>query len=169
MGWQLLTVKLKGWFFFCEPFPSFHAMPAVHFYCVLCGAALQIPADFGYDLTQCECCSRHVPVPKPAAGLGNFTRYAPVFPPDVLGLLVKFECPACYAVLYADARYEGHEVVCTRCGVRAGIPRWSNVPAWPHPSEAGEKAPASLKAPALSEEEIDFLRGEKSRKPKAAA
>ena len=150
-------------------------MPAVHFYCILCGAALQTSSDSGYNLMQCDHCSRHVPVPKPVSGLGDFTRYAPVFPPEVLELLVKFQCAACDRVLYVDARYEGREVACPDCDARTGVPRWSDVPSWPHPSEMSGKtrlrttpSRSAMKAPTLSEEEIDFLRGEESNKPAAA-
>jgi DNA-directed RNA polymerase subunit RPC12/RpoP len=97
-----------------------------------------------------------------------------VFPPDVLELLVKFQCTSCGSALYADARYEGREVVCTSCSARTGIPRWSNVPNWPRFSEAGQitrmrtsGASAAAKAPTLSVDEIEFLRGTESRKPEA--
>ena len=151
-------------------------MPTVHFYCVLCGSALQSPSDSLDDLSQCPSCSRYVPVPRRANGPGSFANYAPVFPPDVMELLVKFQCTSCGSALYADARYEGRDVVCTSCGARTRIPRWSNVPDWPRFSEAGQIArmrgsgsSARAQAPALSADEIEFLRGTESRKPEAVA
>ena len=142
--------------------PDFSTMSTVHFFCVLCGNALQTSADSRYDLLKCTCCSRHVPVPRPVNGPGNASNYPPVFPPDVLGLLVKFKCTTCGGVLHADARYEGHAVVCSTCNAHTAVPRWSNTPAWTLPV-------ARASAPALSEEEIDFLRGGETGKPEAAA
>src|SRR5689334_22341592 len=97
MGCQLFAVKLNGRFFFVSQFHglSRYAMPDVHFYCVLCGTALEASSESHYDLVKCHCCSRHVPVPRPAHGPGNVSAYSPVFPPDVLELLVKFQCTAC--------------------------------------------------------------------------
>src|SRR5882724_8301334 len=63
---------------------SFHAMSTVHFFCVLCGTALQISSGSRQDLIKCSCCSRHVPVPRRADIEGDFTSYQPVFPPEVL-------------------------------------------------------------------------------------
>jgi predicted RNA-binding Zn-ribbon protein involved in translation (DUF1610 family) len=95
-----------------------------------------------------------------------------VFPPDVLELLIKFQCTDCSSVLHADARYEGRDVTCPDCGAKTGIPRWSSMPGWPRFSDAEEDAgrpPAEVKAPTLSDDEIDFLRGADSGKPEAAA
>ena len=151
-------------------------MPAVHFYCILCGTALQSPSDSRHDLTQCTGCSRYVPVPRPANGPGNHTQYPPVFPPDVLELSVKFQCTACGSALRTDARCEGRSVACPHCHAKIRIPRWSSVLNWPRPLKPGEpprqRAPrpaAELKAPVLSVEEIDYLSGAESRKPEAAA
>ena len=152
--------------------PSFYVMSTVHFYCVLCGSALQTSADSRYELLKCPCCSRYVPVPRPVNGPGNTASYPPVFPPDVLGLLVKFQCGACQAVLHADARYEGHAVVCSSCGAHAAVPRWSNTPSWPLPllsDESRQRASRRAAAPTLSVEEIDFLRGTDSGKSEAVA
>ncbi|MDR3401667.1 MAG: hypothetical protein P4L99_04130 [Chthoniobacter sp.] len=151
-------------------------MPAVHFYCVLCGAALQTSSESRYDLMKCDCCSRYVPVPRPVNVTGDFTRYQTVFPPEVLGLSVKFQCSTCHAVISADARCEGRHLTCDECGAKTAVPRWSNVANWPRFSEAGKIARLRAKRPAvraepptLSVEEIDFLRGTESRKPEAAA
>jgi DNA-directed RNA polymerase subunit RPC12/RpoP len=151
-------------------------MSTVPFYCVLCGAALQISSDSRYDLVKCACCSRYVPAPRLMDGPAN-SAYPPVFPPGVLELLVKFECTACGSVLHADARCEGRDARCPSCRARTGIPRWSNAPGWPFPADADEQtrtrppqAPDRAAVPALSVEEIDFLRGEaESGKPEAAA
>ncbi|EDY17067.1 hypothetical protein CfE428DRAFT_5412 [Chthoniobacter flavus Ellin428] len=151
-------------------------MPDVHFYCVLCGTALQTSSESHYDLVKCPSCTRHVPVPRPAHGPGNVAAYPPVFPPEVLELLLKFQCTACGAVLHADARDEGREANCPECNSRTGIPRWSNVPASPLLAEFGDRsrhgsrrAPAGAVAPTLSVEEIEFLRGMETGNPEAAA
>ncbi len=176
MGCQLSTVKLNGRFFFREPSPSFHAMPAVHFYCVLCGTALQTSSESRYDLTKCPCCSRYVPVPRPVHLTGDFSRYQPVFPPEVLGLSVKFQCSTCGSTISADARCEGRQLHCDDCGAKAVVPRWSNVASWSRASEADKiarlratRSPARVVPPTLSVDEIDFLRGTESPKPEAAA
>ncbi|MEP6672321.1 MAG: hypothetical protein ABJF10_24365 [Chthoniobacter sp.] len=150
-------------------------MPAVQFYCVLCGSALQTSSDSRYDLTKCPCCSRYVPVPRPVNLTGDFSRYQPVLPPEVLGLSVKFQCTTCGVVIAADARCEGRQLRCDDCGAKTTVPRWSNVASWRF-SEAGQIArlraarpPVRVEPPTLSVDEIDFLRGTESRKPEAAA
>ena len=99
-----------------------------------------------------------------------------MFPPEVLELLIKFQCTACSATLHADARCEGRDVVCPGCGARTGIPRWSSVLGSSLPSEADERArpraphkPGAAETPTLSVDEIDFLRGPEPGKPEAAA
>jgi transcription elongation factor Elf1 len=151
-------------------------MSTVHFYCVHCGSALQSAAESRYDLVKCGACARYVPVPRPSNGPGNFSSYPHVFPPDVLGLLVKFKCAACDGVLHADARYEGQAVICTGCGAHAPVPRWSNTPGWPLPKDAAEhgrqrtaQGVGRVAPPMLSPEEIEFLRGVETGKPEAAA
>lgn len=152
-------------------------MSAVHFYCVLCGAALQTSADSRYDLLKCPGCTRYVPVPRPAHGPGNFAAYPPVFPPEVLELLLKFPCSACHTVLQTDARCEGREFACPECGEQTTIPHWSNMPHQePARAESGESTrrrsrllSERIEAPILSEEELDFLRGAEPGKPEAAA
>ena len=161
---------------FFSPSRLANTMSAVHFYCVLCGAALQTSADSRYDLQQCHCCTRYVPVPRPANGPGDLAAYPPVFPPEVLELLLKFQCAACGVALHTDARCEGRELECPDCGQQTAIPRWSNVPQRPLSSESGETTrrrnsmlSGRMTAPVLSEEEIDFLRGGEPGKPEAAA
>jgi hypothetical protein len=152
-------------------------MSAVHFYCVLCGAALQTSADSRYDLLKCHCCTRYVPVPRPAHGPGTFAAYPPVFPPEVVELLLKFHCAACATVLQTDARCEGREFTCPECNEQTTIPHWSNMPHQVSmPSETAEPARRRSHllsdrpmAPVLSDEEIDFLRGTEPGKPEAAA
>jgi len=151
-------------------------MSTVHFYCILCGSALQSAVDSRYDLVKCGACARYVPVPRPVNGPGNFASYPHVFPSDVLGLLVKFKCVGCDCVLHADARYEGQAVVCTGCGTHAPVPRWSNAPSWPLPKDAAEQArqraglgTSRVAPPTLSAEEVEFLRGADVGKPEAAA
>ncbi len=65
MGCQLVIVKLNGRFFFENRARASTPMSAVHFYCVLCGTALETSSDSRHDLTKCPCCSRYVPVPRP--------------------------------------------------------------------------------------------------------
>src|SRR5476651_1275208 len=132
---------------FSRAVPSFHAMSTIQFYCVLCGVGLQTSSNSRYDLMRCPCCSRHVPVPRPASGPGNLSHYPPVFPPDVLELSVKFLCTACGSALRADARCEGREVTCPDCGGKTGIPRWSNVPGGPRLAEAGEQTEMAAARP----------------------
>ncbi len=107
---------------------------------------------------------------------GNPNSYQAVFPPEVLGLSVKFRCDACGAVISADARCEGRPLACDDCGIKVTVPRWSDVATWPRFSEAGQIArlrasqpPARVEPPTLTVEEIDFLRGTDSGKPEAAA
>ncbi|HSI13882.1 MAG TPA: hypothetical protein VK961_17685 [Chthoniobacter sp.] len=151
-------------------------MSAVHFYCVLCGAALQTSAESRYDLLQCHACTRHVPVPRPAHGHGNFAAYPPVFPPEVLELSLKFQCAVCQAVLQTDARCEGREFACPQCGEETTIPCWSNMPHQgparleSDPARRRSRQPSTrIEAPVLSEEELEFLRGVEPGKPEAAA
>jgi len=99
-----------------------------------------------------------------------------VFPPQVLELLLKFQCTECGAVLHADARDEGREANCPECHSRTGIPHWSNVPAAPLFGELGDRSRhgsrrsfAGAVAPTLSVEEIEFLRGVETGNPEAAA
>lgn len=151
-------------------------MSAVHFYCVLCGTALQTSADSRYDLLQCHACTRYVPVPRPAHGPGNFAAYPPVFPPEVLELLLSFECTACHAALQTDARCEGREFACPQCGEQTTVPRWSHTPQLLVQAETTETMrrrsrllSARVEVPVLSEEELEFLRGNEPGKPEAAA
>lgn len=150
-------------------------MSSIQFYCVLCGSALEVPRDAQHDLMKCEACSRNVPVPRRAKGVGNFKCYPHVFPPEVLELLVKFQCSGCGAKLYADARCEGRDVVCADCGVHTRIPIWSNVPDGPKfldPEKIGRRQvtnTARREAPVLSPEEVEFLRGASPGQPEAAA
>jgi DNA-directed RNA polymerase subunit RPC12/RpoP len=176
MGRRVCTVKPQRRNFFFPAFPSFHAMSTVRFYCVLCGAALQISSDSRHDLAKCPCCSRHVPVPRRVNLAGDCTSYQFVFPPEVLEIAVKFQCSCCGAVIRADARCEGRQVTCDDCGAKTAIPRWSNGSSWLQFSETGHFAgrPATrqstgVRGPILTPEEIDFLRGAESRKPGAAA
>ena len=165
-----------GGSFFSEPPGLLRPMSSIQFYCVLCGSALEIPGDSQHDLIKCEACSRIVPVPRRAKGVGNFKCYPHVFPPEVLDLLVKFQCSGCQAKLYADARCEGREVICSGCGAHTRVPIWSNVPDGPRFFEPGKigRAPAKdsasrEKAPVLSAEEVEFLRGATPGQPEAAA
>jgi predicted RNA-binding Zn-ribbon protein involved in translation (DUF1610 family) len=151
-------------------------MSAVHFYCVLCGAALQTSADSRYDLLQCHACTRYVPVPRAAHGPGNFAAYPPVFPPEVLELLLKFQCAVCNTLLQTDARYEGREFACPQCAGETTIPCWSNMRHSLLRAETDEPSRRRSRllsdrvaAPILSEEELDFLRGVEPGKPEAAA
>jgi predicted RNA-binding Zn-ribbon protein involved in translation (DUF1610 family) len=151
-------------------------MSAVHFYCVLCGVALQTSAESRYDLLQCHACARYVPVPRPAHGPGNFAAYPPVFPPEVLELLLKFQCSVCNTLLQTDARCEGRDFACPQCGQQTTIPRWSNIPGLPARAETGETSRRRSRmlsdrvdAPILSEEELEFLRGIEPGKPEAVA
>src|SRR5579862_5100819 len=122
MGCQLWAVKPKGGFFFCRAIPGFHTMSTFHFYCILCGAPLEISSDSRYDLIKCHRCTRHVPVPKRANLAGDSTSYQSVFPPEVLELSVKFQCSGCGVAIRADARCEGRQVACDECGAKTAIP-----------------------------------------------
>jgi hypothetical protein len=151
-------------------------MSTFQFYCVLCGSALEIPSDSQHDLMKCDACARIVPVPRRAKGVGNFKCYPHVFPPDVLELLIKFQCSGCGSKLYADARCEGREAICSGCGAHTRIPIWSNVPEGPRflePEKIGPARAAASEArgevPALSPEELEFLRGARPGQPEAAA
>jgi len=172
MGCQLGRVKLYGRFFF-GPSLIFTPMSTVHFYCVLCGQPLETSTDLDIDLTKCHACSRTVPVPRRVKGSGNFKSYPPVFPPEVLDLLVKFQCTTCDSELYADARCEGRHVVCCTCGEHTPIPQWSTGAIGHRFVNFGAGGPLAngalpLEAPVLSPEEIDFLRGTTSGIPEVA-
>jgi DNA-directed RNA polymerase subunit RPC12/RpoP len=143
-------------------------MSTVHFFCVLCGTALQSPGDALYDLMQCQVCSRHVPVPRPLTGPVNVSSYPPVLPPEVLELLVTFQCTSCGSIIQADARYEGRDATCPDCHGVTGIPRWSLPPGSRRAAPTRARA-AGAKLPTLTIEEIDFLRGPQTGTPEAAA
>jgi len=151
-------------------------MPTLSFYCVICGTSLESSSDSQYDLLKCHGCSRHVPVPRPVGLVGKFTNCQSVLPPRVLELTVTFQCTKCESRLRTDARWEGRRISCPDCGGTTEIPRWSTVPSWPRSPAARDKArvpalppPLRAKPATLSVEEIDFLRGEASSKPEAAA
>ena len=139
-------------------------MPIVNFYCVLCGSALQISSESPRETLKCGCCSRHVPVPKSSRDFYDAASAQPVLPPEVLELLVKFQCTTCGTELYADARSEGRDVVCSSCKKRTGIPRWSD-----RLVRRNARPAMRAHAPTLSAEEIDFLRGSESGKPGVTA
>ena len=134
-------------------------MPTIRFFCVICGTALQGKTDARDDVIECHSCARQVPVPGLVKMPGRSAGCAPVFPPDVLALEVKFLCAACQSPLRADARWEGREVVCPVCKNSARIPEWSRVAWHPHKTDAGRstKAPELSDAARLSSEEIEFL------------
>jgi DNA-directed RNA polymerase subunit RPC12/RpoP len=139
-------------------------MPTVNFYCVLCGSALQISSESTRDYLKCERCSHDAPVPRTAHEHHDSASAPPVFPPEVLELLVKFQCTACRAELYADARSEGRDVVCSTCKVRTRIPRWSD-----RLVRRGMRSSTRAHVPTLSAEEMDFLRGSESGQPGVTA
>jgi DNA-directed RNA polymerase subunit RPC12/RpoP len=137
-------------------------MPTIRFFCVICGTTLTAPADSPKNIVECPSCSRCVPVPRPVGLTGRLTRCAPVFPPDVLELEVKFLCAFCNNRLRADARWEGRSVICPVCSEKTGVPRWSAGFRWSgvnHETDTPDVRAASTPAtaPRLSEDEIAFL------------
>lgn len=101
---------------------------------------------------------------------GRLTRCAPVFPPDVLELEVKFLCAFCNNRLRADARWEGRSVICPVCSEKTGVPRWSAGFRWSgvnHETDIPDVRPAS--APRLSEDEIAFLTDAATAIPEAVS
>lgn len=139
-------------------------MPTIRFFCVICGTALSAPADSPKNLVECTNCSRTVPVPRPVGLTGRLTRCAPVFPPDVLELEVKFLCSLCNNRLRVDARWEGRSVVCPVCSEKTKVPRWSTGFRWAgvnHETDNPAVRHASDAADAtehrLSADEIAFL------------
>lgn len=147
-------------------------MPTISFYCVICGTSLEASSDSQFDLIECHACTRYVPVPRPANLKGNFTKCQSVLPRRVLELSVTFHCMACDSRLRTDARWEGRRIACPDCGGKTEVPRWSTVPSWPSPPELPmpeKRRPIRMEAAVLSREEIEFLRGEGSSSPEAAA
>ena len=153
-------------------------MPTICFFCVLCGAALQVSSESADDLMECRSCARHVPVPRLANLLGRSRDYLPVLPPEILELTVKFRCTQCSSPLRADARTEGRGVTCPDCEGSTKVPRWSTALAWPPTVSKGSRAaprpmpamrmPIATEAAPLSVEEIDFLSGQIAKSPGAA-
>ena len=117
------------------------------------------------DIAECPNCARMVPMPKPVSIAGQTAGCAPVFPPEVLELEVKFLCTACNNRLRADARWEGRRVTCPVCTEKTRVPRWSDVAQWSRvsdesvPAARAVGAPAEAAAVSLSREEIEFLSG----------
>ena len=140
-------------------FPRLNPMPTIRFFCIICGTGLRGTSDSRDHVTECPSCTRRVPVPQLADIHGDSGNYAPVLPPDVLELSVKFLCAACRSPLRADARWEGRTVVCPVCGDKTGVPRWSRVTHWPRSQDSGKGTPSSVAPDAtkLSEDEIAFL------------
>ena len=134
-------------------------MPTIRFFCVICGTALQGKTDARDDVVECHSCARLVPVPRLAEGPGRAAGCAPVFPPEVLALEVKFLCTECQSPLRADARWEGRRVACPVCGNGTLIPQWSKVPPDPRKADFVQRAnaPGLSDAARLSPDEIDFL------------
>ena len=143
-------------------------MPSIRFFCVICGTALKGTTDSPGDVVECHSCGRHVPVPRLANVTGPSAGCAPVLPPEILALEVKFLCTSCQSRLGADARWEGRGVICPVCGDKTRVPQWSNLSQWPFKPEAaqGAKTPGTVK---LSSEEIAFLSQPAPIKPGAAA
>src|SRR5262245_38158370 len=100
-------------------------MSTIRFFCVICGTALEGKASAHGDVVECHACARQVPVPGLVKMPGGTVECAPVFPPDVLALEVKFLCTSGRSPLRADARWEGRKVVCPVCKDSTQIPRWS--------------------------------------------
>ena len=133
-------------------------MPTIRFFCVICGTALKATTDTPTGVVECHSCARHVPVPVLANAPGHAAGCAPVFPPEVLALELKFLCTSCQSRLGADARWEGRGVICPVCGDRTRVPRWSGVAEWPRTAETAQKTRApGIPDATLSSEEIAFL------------
>ena len=138
-------------------------MPHIRFYCVICGTSMQASAESANDIVECPNCARVVPVPKLTSLSGQMTGCAPVFPPEVLDIEVKFLCTACNNRLRADARWEGRSVICPVCTEKTRVPRWSSVAQWSRlpdgnpPPARGVGASPEAAAVSLSLEEIEFL------------
>ena len=142
-------------------------MPTIRFFCVICGTALKGTTESPTSVVECHSCSRHVPVPRLADVPGSSVGCAPVFPPEILAVEVKFLCTSCQSRLGADARWEGRGVICSVCGDRTRVPRWSRVSQWPR-ADDGAKTPG-LGNVTLSSEEIAFLSSPAPTNPGASA
>jgi hypothetical protein len=93
---------------------------------------------------------------------------APFFPPQVLGLEVKFLCTVCQSRLGADVRWEGRGVICPVCGDRTRVPRCTGAVRWPRPADMAQNPKAkAISDVKLSSEEIAFLSEPASTSPGA--
>jgi hypothetical protein len=98
-------------------------MSVIEFFCAVCGQSLEVSGGLAGGVCKCPACTRVIPVP-PVASLGAAAVEWPKSPAGpIVGLEIKFLCPACRARLMTDARSGGQPVSCPKCGAGLAIPR----------------------------------------------
>jgi DNA-directed RNA polymerase subunit RPC12/RpoP len=130
----------------------------VAFFCLRCGAHLQI--EDGYAGKSCECprCAQLIPVPA-------LKEEAVQKRPDILAVEIEFLCPECNHKLSVEAG-AGAMADCTWCGKEIEVPQLSELAlldakGLSHGSHGDRRPPvetAPRRKPALlTQEELEFL------------
>src|SRR3954454_20073011 len=103
-------------------------MSDFHFYCVICGFAMNAPQHAAGGLRDCPRCRHLVPIPGYPATPGEVCQCAGIYRPEILEIEMKFLCPGCRARVSVDLRLEKHMVECPRCQLTFKVPAWSGSP-----------------------------------------
>jgi len=134
----------------------------VGFYCVRCGAYLEIDSQYAGKSCECPRCSHVIPVP---AMKGDRDGLVGNRHPDILAVEIEFLCPECRRKLSVQAG-AGAMADCAWCGRQIEVPQlFSLAGQAPRMLQKtppdGTPASASTQTPTrpalLTQEELDFL------------
>src|SRR6188472_599795 len=94
-------------------------MNEIQFFCNVCGASLSARAKSAGGFCDCPHCRRVAPIPVSVDHTG------PAYPPDILGIEIRFRCHCCGRKLRVDARNQGESFKCPACSGPTKVPCWS--------------------------------------------